>query len=216
MARPPTKKPVVEVYRRRAAPDDAPPVVKPADAFAESATTLPATPVAKASALPAGEPPPLAARFGPYLPGPRRFAREPVDVAALPPVGKAVHLPELGSAPDEELAGAIARALNETASAPCELIRRIGAKYGPQFLRARYAKAREIEARGGRMLKKLQRRRTPGGCFFAECERRMPAGSFATLASLSALAVGLTPSPSYPPPADPDDAPQSPRPLKPA
>nr|MBA3843787.1 hypothetical protein [Actinomycetota bacterium] len=96
-----------------------------------------------------------------------------------------------------ELPAAIARALNETAPAPCELIRRIGEKRGAEFLRARYARTRAIEAQGGRPLKKLQRRRTPGGCFFAECDRRMPAGSFSTLSSLALLAVGLRPHPSY-------------------
>ncbi len=208
MARPPIKPPTKqpEVYRRGA--PTAAPAGKPDNARAENAT-LPATPVAKASAPAASEPPPFAPHFGPYLPAAHRFARDPVDLATLRPIGEAIHLPELEGVPDEELAGAIARALNETAPAPRELIRLIGAKCGAAFLRARYAKTRKVEARGGKVLKNQQRRRTSGGCFLGECARRMPVGSFATLSSLALLAVGLTPCPSYPPCAEGhEDAPQ--------
>ncbi len=196
MAKPPAKMPpVVEVYRRRGAPAATPAGDRPA----EGATTLPATPAAKASGPAAPETPEALPFFGPFLPSPRRFAREPVDLASLPPMGEPVHLPDLAGVSDAELPAAIARALNETAPAPCELIRRIGEKRGAAFLRARYARTRAIEAQGGRALKTLQRRRTPGGCFFVECDRRMPAGQFSALSSLSLLAVGLRPHPSYPP-----------------
>lgn len=189
MSRPPIKPPTKqrEVYRRAA----------PADAGAETAT-LPATPVATASAPEDREPP----RFGPYLPAAHRFPREPVDLSTLRPIGEAIHLPALENVPDEELPRAIARALNETAPVPRELIRLIGAKYGAAFLRARYAKTRKIEAGGGKALKNQQRRRTSGGCFLGECARRMAVGSFATLSSLAPLAVGLRPCASSPPRAE--------------
>ena len=206
MARPPSNPKRPEVYRRPAGATSPVPILPvPSGQFSASPSmaaaarpTVPGKPV-----LAEQKPPPTlpGVRFGPELPRPHLFPRSAVERTSLPPFGISVDLPGLDAVADDDLPAAVARALDETEPAPRELIRRIGQARGAAFLRARYAKTLQIEARGGLRLITHGRRRTPGGCFFVQCRDRMTLEAFETLASLACLAVGLVPRPSEPPPA---------------
>lgn len=193
MARPPsksTKPPEVEFYRH--APITVPSAV-PTSPRASSVPPAALPPVRAETPAAKTYPPP---RLGPWLPRPNLFPRPaPVERASLPPFGQPVDLPMLDAVEDAQLPDAIARALEETAPAARELIRRIGHARGAAFLHARYAKTRAIEAAGGLRLPTYDRRRTPGGTFFVQCRARMTPEAFEDLSSLALLTVGLLPTP---------------------
>ena len=95
----------------------------------------------------------------------------------------------------EELHEQIARELGETQPAPVDQIRGIVAHLGPDGARALLEETQRVEAEGGMMIERLNRRRTPGGVFLllarrrcsdealAEIfhERRLPDGSYERL-----------------------------------
>src|SRR5574341_1450946 len=94
-----------------------------------------------------------------------------------------------------ELHEHIAAELGETAPAPIEQIRQIIEHLGPDRAQALLSETHAIEAKGGLVIERLNRRRTPGGVYLflarQQCsdaalaqifnERRLPDGAFERL-----------------------------------
>lgn len=94
-----------------------------------------------------------------------------------------------------ELHEQIAGELGETATAPIEQIRQIIEQLGPERAQTLLAETQAIEAKGGLIIERLNRRRTPGGVYLflarQACsesvlaqifnERRLPDGTFERL-----------------------------------
>ncbi len=154
-------------------------------------------PEASPDAVVASDLPPVDAEewHGPWLPRPELFERPPVDRTQLVPLGLPVTLPSLDVA-DDDLARAVADALDEREPRARLLIERLVGHVDAGGLRALYARTVKLEAKGGVSLRFGKERRTSGGVFFSLAVARIGSRKFLQASVLAALTVGLTPRPT--------------------